>query len=398
MLVKYKLYFNGGQPSYEEWLSNQTAPSKTALKNSPESINAYKEYIAANFGVHSLPKLDNATKDFHKTVEHNQLPQKLTKEEELTQSIAEAKKLPKATGAITPVVNDPVTIAAAGIPSLLTKAGGWAIVNGANRLFAYIDGIQTAAYAKEAASALSEGEFGKAAGKGILATLRSEQGIGEAKDHIANKMKNSSNPITKVSGYILGSSPITTAVVKGTQQIDKLANRVLPSKMKSDLVKQAIVPLVNATKVGGVPLTYTLQGYKGGQDASTGSAGVFRLDRPFNEGLKYKMGGIIVGGVGHNQKNNIGDYGVPVVPTFAFMKSGGKYDKTVKIAEIEDSELIFNLETAQNIEKLVDEYLECGCTGKLIALGSIVKEALKNTSDETCRTGCRFESKLKTIK
>ena len=68
------------------------------------------------------------------------------------------------------------------------------------------------------------------------------------------------------------------------------------------------------------------------------------------------------------------------------------------LAEIESKELIFNKETADKLDLLVNEYNECGCPGKLVLLGELVFNALKNTTDETCRTACEFKPKLDKIK
>lgn len=111
----------------------------------------------------------------------------------------------------------------------------------------------------------------------------------------------------------------------------------------------------------------------------------------------FRNGGIIVGGVLHSEKNNMGDFGVPVVPLDSF-NNGGKYIKNHKIAEIEKEELILNRETSSKIERLMKEYDECGCGNKLIQIGLIVKDALKNTSDETCRVECKYEPMLRNIK
>ena len=100
--------------------------------------------------------------------------------------------------------------------------------------------------------------------------------------------------------------------------------------------------------------------------------------------VKYEVGGIIVGGVGHNEQNNIGDRGVPVVDSNYFMKSGGKYNKNTKSAEIEDGEIMFNVETAEKIEELVNKYTECKCQLVLEQLGQLLIEALKKTKDMNC--------------
>lgn len=117
-----------------------------------------------------------------------------------------------------------------------------------------------------------------------------------------------------------------------------------------------------------------------------------------NKVKKFKVGGIVAGGVGHDDYNEIGDRGIPVVSVKSFMKQGGKYDRKHKRAEVESEEIVFNRETAVKIDKLVDEYNSCKCKNKLISLGNLIIEALKNTTDETCRTGCKFEPKLKNIK
>jgi len=96
--------------------------------------------------------------------------------------------------------------------------------------------------------------------------------------------------------------------------------------------------------------------------------------------LKYKLGGIIVGGVLHSEKNKIGDKGVPVVTRF----TNGKYDKRFKTAEIERGEIIFNRETSLKIEKLINDYNDCGCNMKLIELGKLVKLAIDQLDDKQC--------------
>jgi len=112
----------------------------------------------------------------------------------------------------------------------------------------------------------------------------------------------------------------------------------------------------------------------------------------------FEYGGIIAGGVGHAEKNSIGDRGIPVVHAGLYLKKGGTYSKEQKEAEVESKEIVFNLKTADQIDKLIEEYAECGCPGKLVMLGQLVKEALKNTKDQTCRDSCEFEPKLKQIK
>lgn len=112
---------------------------------------------------------------------------------------------------------------------------------------------------------------------------------------------------------------------------------------------------------------------------------------------RFRHGGVIVGGVLHSEKNSIGDYGVPVVPLESF-NNGGKYVKNHKIAEIEKEELILNKETSSKIEYLIKEYEGCGCGNKLVEIGIIMKDALKNTSDETCRVECKYDPILRNIK
>lgn len=112
----------------------------------------------------------------------------------------------------------------------------------------------------------------------------------------------------------------------------------------------------------------------------------------------YRVGGIIVGGVGHSQNNAIGDKGVPVVSMSSYLSSGGKYISHDKHAEIESGEIIVNKETAMKLDHLVNEFDECGCPDKLIALGALMKEALMNTVDQTCRTKCEFDGSLRKMK
>lgn len=111
-----------------------------------------------------------------------------------------------------------------------------------------------------------------------------------------------------------------------------------------------------------------------------------------------KHGGIIAGGVGHAEKNMIGDNGIPVVPIKSYMQSGGKYIRNDKKVEVESEEIVFNKETSDSIDKLVDEYNDCGCSGKIMMLGQVVMEAVRNLVDETCRTDCKFEPKLSKIR
>lgn len=121
-----------------------------------------------------------------------------------------------------------------------------------------------------------------------------------------------------------------------------------------------------------------------------------KKNTPFTK--SYKHGGIIVGGVGHNEKNELGDHGVPVVSSVSFIFSGGKYNQHAKTAEIESDEIIFNLETADAIDRLIDEYDDCKCPNKLLELGSIVKEAVSQLEDKTCVKECKFEPKLKQLR
>lgn len=111
----------------------------------------------------------------------------------------------------------------------------------------------------------------------------------------------------------------------------------------------------------------------------------------------YRFGGIIPDGVLHTDKNMIGDKGIPVVPVKSFYKEGGSYNRREKLAEIEKEEIMWTAETAKAIDALVNAYDECGCDMKLVALGKLVKHALRNTIDETCRTKCVYEPKLRAV-
>lgn len=113
---------------------------------------------------------------------------------------------------------------------------------------------------------------------------------------------------------------------------------------------------------------------------------------------KYRIGGTIVGGVGHDENNMIGDKGVPVVLSAGYLATGGKYIPQDKHAEIESEELIITRETADKMDQLIEEYDSCECPGKLILLGQLIKQALKATSDETCRTKCVYKPLLNKIK
>ena len=123
-----------------------------------------------------------------------------------------------------------------------------------------------------------------------------------------------------------------------------------------------------------------------------------RAKTPPSRIIIRKHGGIIAGGVGHANRNNIGDYGIPVVPINSYMQNGGKYIADDKKVEVESEEIVFNKETSDKIDQLVDEYNGCGCSGKLQMLGSVILDAVKNLKDETCRTECKFEPKLKEIR
>jgi len=92
---------------------------------------------------------------------------------------------------------------------------------------------------------------------------------------------------------------------------------------------------------------------------------------------------IIPKGVLHAHKNNIpehldlGKKGIPVVQ----VQKGGELEK---VAEIEHEELIFNKETATQIEELVYKYLEDNDDRFALLLGKLVRrEILKNTHDKT---------------
>jgi hypothetical protein len=98
----------------------------------------------------------------------------------------------------------------------------------------------------------------------------------------------------------------------------------------------------------------------------------------------FKHGGIIAGGVSHSQNNQLGDKGIPVIPIENYKANGGKYDKNYKIAEIEHRELILYKQSAEQVDKLVDEYIDCGCPGKLVALGKYITSILPNIEDKAC--------------
>lgn len=94
----------------------------------------------------------------------------------------------------------------------------------------------------------------------------------------------------------------------------------------------------------------------------------------------YEVGGIITGGVLHAERNELGDKGIPLIPA-------GKervYDKSLKIAEIEKGEIIIRKRYAEDINKLVDEYEDCGCPMVLLQLGRLVKFVVDNLSDKQC--------------
>lgn len=122
------------------------------------------------------------------------------------------------------------------------------------------------------------------------------------------------------------------------------------------------------------------------------------LSKPSNEIPSFKLGGIIAGGVAHAEKNKIGDRGIPVVPLYEFKKLGGKYNPQHKLAEIESKELILHSESAEQIQKKVEEYLATKDPSILEELGSLTYSTLQEVTDETCRTGCRFEPQMKRIK
>jgi len=121
-------------------------------------------------------------------------------------------------------------------------------------------------------------------------------------------------------------------------------------------------------------------------------------NRNTSKGRTLKDGGIIAGGVAHAENNNIGDKGIPVVSIESYNTNNGKYIKSDKQVEVESEEIVFNEETSLKINKLVEEYNTCKCEGKLRLLGQVILEATRNLVDETCRTSCKFESKLQKIK
>lgn len=164
-------------------------------------------------------------------------------------------------------------------------------------------------------------------------------------------------------------------------------------------MKDVDFPLKAESELGESKIMYPNKNYKfKGRYIKETPMKINKQYRQFNNS-KYqvlKHGGIIVGGVLHSEKNHIGDFGVPVVPSESYLKGG--YIKNHKVAEIEKEELILNKETTQIIERLIKEYDDCLCGMKLVKIGMIIKEALKNVSDETCRVECKYDPILRKIK
>lgn len=94
---------------------------------------------------------------------------------------------------------------------------------------------------------------------------------------------------------------------------------------------------------------------------------------------KYELGGIITGGVLHSENNKIGDKGIPLVP-----KNIKEYDKSLKIAEIEKGEIIIRKRYAEDVNLLVNKYLDCKCPMVLLQLGRLSKYVIDNLSDNQC--------------
>ena len=96
--------------------------------------------------------------------------------------------------------------------------------------------------------------------------------------------------------------------------------------------------------------------------------------------LKFKRGGvikstenIIPNGVRHEEKNELGDKGMPVVSCGSSLKS------CTKKYEIERDELIFTLASSSKVEKLIK-------AGKIEELGDFVKnQILHNTHSFTTK-------------
>lgn len=106
-------------------------------------------------------------------------------------------------------------------------------------------------------------------------------------------------------------------------------------------------------------------------------SGIVFKKKSFN---KYEAGGIITGGVLHTERNELGDKGIPLIP----IGKEKAYDKNLKIAEIEKGEIIIRKRYAEDINRLVDEYEECGCPMVLLQLGKLVKFVVDNLTDKQC--------------
>lgn len=92
---------------------------------------------------------------------------------------------------------------------------------------------------------------------------------------------------------------------------------------------------------------------------------------------KFELGGIITGGVLHSERNELGDKGIPLIP----IGKERSYNKNLKIAEIEKGEIIIRKRYAEDINRLIDEYEDCGCPMVLLQLGKLVKFVSQSISD-----------------
>lgn len=107
---------------------------------------------------------------------------------------------------------------------------------------------------------------------------------------------------------------------------------------------------------------------------------------------------IIAGGVAHSEKNSIGDRGIPVVTLIGYEKAGNKYNREFKTAELESEEIVLSASATRSVLALIETYQACKCPKKLLEIGQLMKEELKNIKDETCRTGCKFEPIIRKIR
>lgn len=105
-----------------------------------------------------------------------------------------------------------------------------------------------------------------------------------------------------------------------------------------------------------------------------------RLERRADkENIEIKRSGgalnVIAKGVLHEDKNNIGDNGIPVV---------AKNKQKTKVAEIEKNELVFNHKISNRIEKLTKEHKKDPSNKEILReLGELMKmEITENTVDK----------------